>query len=165
MDLAWKMTSRTIEQTARAVVDQILGSSFASVAASDAPASEGSSAAAACPNAEFVARGDALILIGGIFSGEKAAHLREGLTKVLGKDGLSKLEIGKTQVRTFGLEKEGLGTGGEASLVGKGSHGTPAEGMKTAELLGKQIIKTNEQVAGLGTGGEVRLGTGCPKHE
>jgi len=97
------------------------------------------------------------------FTEEQMAQAKAATT-FLGKgshgtpaESISKLETGKANTRTFGLEKEGLGTGGEIGLVGKGGHGTPGAGVSTAEHLGKQIIKTNEQVAGLGTGGEPTL--------
>ena len=99
---------------------------------------------------------------------EEQLNAAKGTATFLGKgshgtpaESISKLETGKTNTRTFGLEKEGLGTGGEAGLVGKGAHGTPGSQMSTSELLGKQIIKTNEQVAGLGTGGEQTLTGGA----
>lgn len=63
MDLAWAMTKRTIESTARAVVDELLGRGFAS-----------GSATARGKAAEFTARGDALLLIGSIFCPSEKAH-------------------------------------------------------------------------------------------
>ncbi len=86
MDLAWAMTARDIEATARAVVDAILGRGFVSgvwprtseaaeVLHSEAPGQW-------AETAEFHARGDALLVVGEIFSGEKAQHLREGLNKL-----------------------------------------------------------------------------------
>ena len=72
-------------------------------------------------------------------------------------ESISKLTIGNTQVRTFGLEKEGLGVGGEVTSIGQGSTGTAAEGMSTAELSGRQINKNVAATAGLGQGGEATL--------
>lgn len=97
MDLAWAMTKRSIEGTARAVVDQILGRAFAYTApppsarpgaagGEDPVAASAVGAPLACDGddgddgvelvhglseAELRARGDALILLGGAFSGEK----------------------------------------------------------------------------------------------
>ena len=90
MDLAWAMTARDIEATARAVVDAILGRGFVSgvwprtseaaeVLHSEAPGQW-------AETAEFHARGDALLVVGEIFSGEKAQHLREGLNKLATRD-------------------------------------------------------------------------------
>ena len=86
MDLAWAMTARDIEATARAVVDAILGRGFVSGVwprtseAAEVLHSEASGQWA--ETAEFHARGDALLVVGEIFSGEKAQHLREGLNKL-----------------------------------------------------------------------------------
>ena len=98
---------------------------------------------------------------------EEQLNEAKNATTFLGKgsagtaaESIAKTVTGATNIRTFGLEKEGLGTGGEASLVGSGSHGTPAEGMAKMELSGRQIIKTDSQTDGLGKGGESRLGTG-----
>ena len=94
MDLAWAMTKRSIETTARAVVDQILGRGFVAAAAAGAgagssanadaqPASgptgartahghgQGGGTAATPAERELQARADALVLVGGLFSGEK----------------------------------------------------------------------------------------------
>ena len=62
-------------------------------------------------------------------------------------------------MRVVIVSLEGLGTGGEATLVGRGAHGTPGAGLSTAEHLGHQIVKTSQDVEGLGTGGEATLGT------
>ena len=79
---------------------------------------------------------------------EEQMNQAKAATTFLGKgsygtpaESISKLETGKANTRTFGLEKEGLGMGGEAGLVGKGGHGTPGSQVSTAELSGKQIIK------------------------
>ena len=86
MDLAWAMTARDIEATARAVVDAILGRGFVSgVWPRTSEAAEVLHSEAPCQwaeTAEFHARGDALLVVGEIFSGEKAQHLREGLNKL-----------------------------------------------------------------------------------
>ena len=79
MDLAWAITKREIEHTARAVVDELLGRSFAgdlgdlgtgadACAAAEAPALASISASI---SHEFAARAEALLLIGEQFSGEQ----------------------------------------------------------------------------------------------
>ena len=79
MDLAWAITKREIEHTARAVVDELLGRSFAgdlgdlgtgadACAAAAAPALASISASI---SHEFAARAEALLLIGEQFSGEQ----------------------------------------------------------------------------------------------
>jgi len=84
------------------------------------------------------------------FTEEQLAQAK-GTATFLGKgsagtaaDSISKLETGKQQVRTNVAGLEGLGTGGEVGLVGKGAHGTPGSQMKTAEHLGSNIVKINE---------------------
>ena len=79
MDLAWAITKREIEHTARAVVDELLGRSFVgdlgdlgtgadACAAAEAPALASISASI---SHEFAARAEALLLIGEQFSGEQ----------------------------------------------------------------------------------------------
>ena len=79
MDLAWAITKREIEHTSRAVVDELLGRSFAgdlgdlgtgadACAAAEAPALASISASI---SHEFAARAEALLLIGEQFSGEQ----------------------------------------------------------------------------------------------
>ena len=54
---------------------------------------------------------------------------------------------------------------GTTTFLGKGSHGTPGSEMKTSELLGAEIVKTNietkEKIAGLGANAATTfMGTG-----
>jgi hypothetical protein len=66
MDVAWAVTKRQIERTARATVDATLGRAYVAEGGGD---EEGF--ILPTPTAEVAARGDALVLIGGTFSGEK----------------------------------------------------------------------------------------------
>ena len=102
MEVAWALTKRSIETTARSTVDQILKRGFVSQGASgggigssdgtaggsgdagsgaepsdpsssgDGPSDVSDPSPSAVSAAEFQARGDALVLIGGIFANEKA---------------------------------------------------------------------------------------------
>ena len=99
MDIAWAITKRSIEATARSAVDELLGRAFVSgdgagsgggggaggvvTAAASAGGSSGSAAVdvsdgagapSARQNAEFIARGDALLLLGSIFCPTVQAH-------------------------------------------------------------------------------------------
>jgi len=59
-------------------------------------------------------------------------------------------------VREFTEEQKRAGLA-ETTFMGKGSHGTPGSEMKTSELLGSEIVKTNIEtkgkIAGMGQGG------------
>jgi hypothetical protein len=98
MDLAWAVTRRSIESTARDVVDCILKRTFVSVdpQSVNAPTSSHGKLETlpAGATAEFQARADALVLIGGIFSGEKPSKTVEKAV-----DGLNQLATHASQAR------------------------------------------------------------------
>lgn len=123
MDLAWAMTKRQLEATGRDVVDRILGRAFAGGAAADAEAvvvgageeeeeavdvgddgagaSGDTSERGTVSPAELQARGDALVLVGGVFSGERGSNA--AVERAV--DGLSKLAThaseAKAKARNF----------------------------------------------------------------
>jgi hypothetical protein len=69
-------------------------------------------------------------------------------------------------VREFTEEQKRAGLA-ETTFMGKGSHGTPGSEMKTSELLGSEIVKTNIEtkgkIAGMGAGNATTFmgGGGC----
>ena len=80
MELAWRITKRQIERTARATVDEVIDRAYA-----------GDSTSAD----EQRARGDAIILIGNLFSGEKA---HAAVDKAV--DGLNKLATHASEAKS-----------------------------------------------------------------
>ena len=106
MDLAWAITKREIEHPARAVVDELLGRSFAgdlgdlgtgadACAAAEAPALASISASI---SHEFAARAEALLLIGEQFSGEQPHKTMDkalvGLNQLASQAALAKGQAG-----------------------------------------------------------------------
>jgi len=72
---------------------------------------------------------------------------------------MSKVDTGRVQVRGNVAGTEGLGTGGEQTMIGTGSSATPGAKMDVSENLGNKIVKGDiTGTEGLGTGGEQTFG-------